>query len=151
MRYTQLRQEERYQIYILKKIGQKQKEIADMLGRYKSTISREIRRNRGLRGRRPKQAHSFAEARHSAKVRPRIDNPTWQRIEALIRQEWRPEQITRRIEMEQGVRISHEWIYPSVYADRRSGGDLYRSLRCQKVRRKRYGAYDRRGAIPNAL
>jgi IS30 family transposase len=53
--------------------------------------------------------------------------------------------------MEQGVSISHEWIYQYVYADQRSGGDLYRYLRCQKLRRKRYGAYDRRGCIPNQV
>ena len=29
--------------------------------------------------------------------------------------------------------------------------DLYRSWRCQKPRRKRYGAYDRRGRIPNQV
>ena len=151
MGYTQLTREERYQIYILKKTGQMQKEIAHMLGRNKSTISRELRRNRGLRGYRPKQAHECAVARRLLKARPRIDKQIWQGVETLIRQEWSPEQITRRLKMEQGVRISHEWIYQHVYADKRSGGDLSRSLRCQKVRRKRYGAYDRRGTIPNAV
>ena len=53
--------------------------------------------------------------------------------------------------MEQGVSISHEWIYQYVYADKHSGGDLYRCLRCQKVRRKRYGVYSRRGTIPNQV
>ena len=38
-----------------------------------------------------------------------------------------------------------------VYTDKRSGGDLYRYLRCQKPRRKRYGSYDRRGCIPNQV
>ena len=47
--------------------------------------------------------------------------------------------------------LSHEWIYQYVYADKRSGGDLYRYLRCQKPRRKRYGSYDRRGIIPNQV
>lgn len=151
MSYTQLTQGERYQIYILTKTGHKQKEIADTLERDKSTISRELCRNRGLRGYRPKQAHAFFVARRHMKVRPRIDSQIWQRIEMLIRQEWSPEQITKRFEMEKGVRISHEWIYQYVYADKRSGGDLYRSLRCQKVRRKRYGSYDRRGVIPNRV
>ncbi len=49
------------------------------------------------------------------------------------------------------VRISHEWIYQYIYTDKRSGGDLYRYLRCQKMRRKRYGTYDRRGIIPNQV
>ena len=49
------------------------------------------------------------------------------------------------------MRISHEWIDPYLYADKRSGGNLYRCLRCQKPRRKRYGAYDRRGVIPRRV
>jgi len=61
--YTQLTREERYQIYALKQAGHRQSEIAEMLGRHKSTISRELRRNRGLRGYRPKQAHRLALAR----------------------------------------------------------------------------------------
>ncbi len=54
--YTQLTQEERYQIEALLKMGHHQSEIATVLKRHKSTISREVRRNRGLRGYRPKQA-----------------------------------------------------------------------------------------------
>ena len=52
---TQLTQEERYQIEALLKVGHPQSEIAVVLKRHKSTISREFRRNRGLRGYRPKQ------------------------------------------------------------------------------------------------
>jgi len=58
--YTQLTQEERYQIYILKKVEYSQAEIAELLERDKSTISRELRRNRGLKGYRPQQAHNLA-------------------------------------------------------------------------------------------
>ena len=50
---------------------------------------------------------------------------------------------------ERKVCISHEWIYQHVLADKQAGGDLYRHLRCQKKRRKRYGKYDRRGKLPN--
>lgn len=52
-RYTQLTQEERYQIYILMKEEYIQTEIANLLEINKSTISRELRRNRGLKGYRP--------------------------------------------------------------------------------------------------
>jgi IS30 family transposase len=149
--YTQLTQEERYQIYILKKAEYSLTAIAELLGRDKSTISRELRRNRGLKGYRPQQAHNLALARRYGKARPRISSPTWQQVEALIRAEWSPEQIVNRVELEQGVSISHEWIYQYVYADKRSGGDLYTCLRCQKSRRKRYGVYDRRGCIPNQV
>ena len=48
MRYKQLTQEERYQISALMKAGHTQSEIAMILGRHKSPISREVRRNTGL-------------------------------------------------------------------------------------------------------
>jgi len=149
--YTQLTQEERYQIYILKKAEYSQAEIAGLLERDKSTISRELRRNRGLKGYRPQQAHNLAMTRRYDQARSRIGSEVWKFVDILIREEWSPEQIVGRVEMEQGVSISHEWIYQHVYANQRSGGDLYRFLRCQKVRRKRYGSYDRRGCIPNQV
>jgi len=149
--YTQLTREERYQIYILKKDNYSQTQIAELLKRDKSTIYRELRRNQGLRGYRPKQAHNLALARRYSKARSRLGREIWQQVEALVRQEWSPEQIVGRLEMEQDVRISHEWIYQYIYADKHSGGDLYRYLRGQKKRRKRYGSYDRRGIIPNQV
>lgn len=151
MSYAQLTQEERYQIYILKKVEYSQAEIAELLERDKSTISRELRRNRGLKGYRPKQAHQLALGRRRGKAQSRIDPEIWRCVAALIRKAWSPEQVADRLGQEQGVSISHERIYQYIYADKRSGGDLYTHLRCQKVRRKRYGTYDRRGIIPNQV
>ena len=93
----------------------------------------------------------MALVRRADKAQSRISGQLWEQVEELIREEWSPEQIVGRIAMEQGVSISHEWIYQYVYADKRSGGELYRYLRCQKARRKRYGSYDRRGIIPNQV
>ena len=53
MNYKQLTENERYQIDVMNKAGHSQKEIAELLGRSASTISRALRRNRGLRGYRP--------------------------------------------------------------------------------------------------
>jgi len=133
--YTQLTREERYQIYALKQAGHQQSEIAEMLGRHKSTISRELRRNRGLRGYRPKQAHRLALARRSAKVCARFDSPIWRQIKVLIRQDWSPEQIAGRLEAEQNVlgsamrpstststlRSAQAAICTDIFAVRRSG------------------------------
>lgn len=149
--YTQLTQEERYQIYALMKAGHSQTEIARILGRSKSTISRELCRNKGLRGYRPAQAHRLAMARRSSKSQRRIEPATWSRVERLLREEWSPEQISLWLRQEEGIYISHEWIYQYILIDKHSGGDLYQHLRCQKTRRKRYGSYDRRGQIPNRV
>jgi IS30 family transposase len=149
--YTQLTREERYQIYVLKQADHRQSEIARILGRDKGTISRELQRNRGLRGYRPRQAHRLALERRVAKLRPRFSGVVWRQVEDLIRQDWSPEQVSGRLEIEHGTRISHEHIYQYIYADKRWGGDLHLHLRCQKKRRKRYGSYDRRGVIPNQV
>ena len=146
MTYTQLTQEQRYQIQALLKMEHSQTEIADTLGVHRSTISREMQRNRGKRGYRPKQAHQFALERRK-KARKRITADIWALVEEKLRQDWSPEQIAGRFK--EGIAISHEYIYQYVYADKRVGGDLWKHLRCQKKRRKRVGDYDRRGKIPN--
>jgi IS30 family transposase len=148
--YTQLTQEQRYQIYALLKAGHNQTEIAHLISVHKSTVSRELRRNRGLKGYRPKQAHQFALNRRE-KARYRIDASTWTLIEMLIRQEWSPEQVSGWLKQNYGLQISHEWIYQFILTDKHAGGDLHRHLRCQKRRRKRYGSYDRRGKLKNRV
>ena len=144
MNYTHLTREERYQIYALKKAGHTQSEIADVLERSASTISRELTRNCGRRGYRPKQAHGKAIERRAVNAR-RIDEATWIFAEEMLAQEWSPEQISGH------AAISPETVYQRIYADRRAGGLLWKSLRCQKQRKKRYGKTERRGIIPNRL
>jgi IS30 family transposase len=63
---------------------------------------------------------------------------------ALLCIQWSPEQIASQLP------ISHETVYQHVYADKAQGGTLWKHLRCQKQKRKRYaGGRDRRGQIPN--
>lgn len=145
--YTQLTQEERYQIHALLKAGLDQTEIAMVLKRHKSTISREIRRNSGLRGYRPKQAQRLTDERKQYRVKPRISTSSWSTVARLLREDWSPEQISLWLKEESNVAISHEWIYQFILQDKAAGGDLYRHLRCQKQRRKRYGSYSRRGQL----
>lgn len=146
--YHQLTQEQRYQIYALKKTGHTRSEIAIVLGVHKSTVGRELKRNHGKRGYRPQQAHNLAMERRQ-KGLPRISTKLWAEVDRLLRQDWSPEQISGRLKKEQKICISHEWIYQYVLQDKQAGSDLYRHLRCQKKRRKRYGKYDRRGKLPN--
>jgi IS30 family transposase len=147
MKYKQLTQEERYQISALLKAGHDQSEIAMILNRDKSTISRELQRNTGLRGYRPMQAQRLADERRQSKVKTRITDTAWTNVERLLRQDWSPEQISLWLKAEKQMSISHEWIYQYILQDKHYGGDLYHHLRCQKQRRKRYGSYNRRGQI----
>jgi IS30 family transposase len=149
MNYTQLAREQRYQINILKKAGHNQTYIALLVGCHKSTISRELRRNRGQKGYRHHQAGELALDRQCEAYRSRIAWQTWQLVERCLRQDWSPEQIAGWLKREQQPTVSHEWIYLYVYANKRRGGTLHLHLRSQKKQRKRYSGYIRRGQIPN--
>ena len=152
MKYTHLTQNERYQIAILGKAGHDKSNIARVMNRNKSTIGREMARNRGKRGYRPKQAHEFSRARMRAcENSPRIAAETWVVVEVKLAETWSPEQISGHLKANGQPTVSHEAIYQRIYADKRAGGTLHRALRCQKVRKKRYGGRDRRGVIPNQV
>jgi IS30 family transposase len=149
MSYRQLTREQRYQIYALLKAGHSQTQIAALIMCNKSTISRELRRNRGVKGYRPKQAAELALSRRCQGHRARISLQTWERIELLLQQQWSPEQIHGRLRLEHQPTVSPEWIYQYVYANKLRGGTLYRHLRSQKKQRKRYGSGLRHAQIPN--
>ena len=145
MTYKHLSQAERYQIHALMKAGHDQSQIAKLLDRHKSTISRELSRNTGSRGYRPKQACEMSadRAQHSRNA-PTVEPWVREAACALLCIQWSPEQIASQLP------ISHETVYQHVYADKAQGGTLWKNLRCQKQKRKRYaGGRDRRGQIPN--
>jgi IS30 family transposase len=148
--YIHLTQEQRYQIAALLKTKISYSEISRIIGCNKSTISRELTRNKGKKGYRPKQAHEFARKR-KANNREHITAFGWAYIEHLLNQKYSPEQITGRLKILGWHSVpSHEAIYQHIYADKKAGGTLHTHLRCQKRYRKRYLAgQDRRGQIPN--
>ena len=144
MKYNHLSQNERYQIFSLMKEGMNCTQIANNLGRSKSTISREIRRNKGGRGYRPKQADQLARerslfSRNARRIEPGVLKAAFERISEQLS----PEQIAAELP------ISHEALYQHIYVNKADGGILWKNLRCQKKKRKRYaGGTDRRGQIP---
>jgi transposase, IS30 family len=149
LNYHQLTSEQRYQIYALKKIGHSQTEIAKCMGVNKSTISRELCRNSGQRGYRPKQAQEKCERRLKSKAKRRINSEHWDLIKRKLALDWSPEQISGWCKVNDVLQISPEHIYQYIYADKKAGGELFKHLRCQKAHRKRSGTYDRRGIIPD--
>lgn len=112
---------------------------------------REVQRNRTHHdgSYRPQLADWYARGRRARSRRNRrFSEADWQRIQALLRGDWSPEQIAGRLKRERRLSIRHEPIYRYVWADKRAGGTLYRHLRgAQKQKRKRYGAYDSRGRL----
>ena len=68
--YSQLTEGERNQFYALQQAEMPMTEIANQLGRSRTTLYNELNRNRGGRGYRPRQAQQVAEKRRAEKVQP---------------------------------------------------------------------------------
>jgi len=153
--YSHLTRDQRCQIYALKKRGFTQREIAVDIGVSQGTISRELSRNKGLRGYRFLQAHRFAVQRGSArKSVALVMTPCLiARVERfLIDYQWSPEQICGALYHEDCTKVSHESIYRHIWADKKQGGDLYLHLRQRgKKRNKRGAATAGRGLIPGRI
>jgi IS30 family transposase len=151
--YYQLTEGQRYQIEALMKAGKTQKTIAGILEVSTATISRELKRNKGHRGYRPKQAHNKALKRRKKATKViKMTTEVITLIEDKLHLDWSPEQINGWLAKERGIFISHERIYQHVWEDKRQGGTLYQHLRqSQKKRKKRYGSKDKRGQIKNRV
>ncbi len=119
--------------------------LDDLLGEFEA-VKNNLTKLRASGDRyRPVAAMGKAYERRAQKGRRRIPQQVWTEIEAEIREEWSPEQITGRRRSSGGTAVSHERIYQHIYEDMSAGGDLHTYLRCRKKRRKRYGSYAKRG------
>lgn len=123
MSYTHLTEDERYHIHELLRQGYNQKAIALELGRSASTLSRKLQRNKGQRGRRPRQAGMQAIEKLSGRGKNnvnRVSESAWEyAVDKLTNEQWSPEQITGRQKKEKVDSISHESIYQRSTSPRR--------------------------------
>jgi IS30 family transposase len=151
MKYHQVTSEERYTIAALRRERYNQSEIARHLGRHRSTISRELRRNvkRYDGYYRASTANEYANGRRSRSRRNQhFTAADFKIVEKKLREDWSPDQISGHLRLHGGLSISYETIYNHVWKDKAEGGDLYRHLRCSpKLRRKRHNSYDSRGRL----
>jgi IS30 family transposase len=151
MTYRQLSPEERYMLARLRRQGLTQSEIARCLGRHRSTVCRELRRN-STRADGHYRAFTAQERANGRRSRSRRNShftaADFALIEELLCRQWSPEQVAGHLARHELLSISHETIYRHVWRDKRQGGALYTHLRgARKKRRKRYGAYDSRGRL----
>jgi IS30 family transposase len=120
-------------------------QIGRLLGRIRSTISRELVRGLGQRGYRAEQACAKASERAKNRRKAlRVQPKVWAEVNFYLGIQCSSEQIAGQ------VSVSHECVYLHVYGDKAAGGDLHKNLRSQKPRRKlNLCGRDRRGQIPN--
>ena len=108
---------EREFLYRLLKAKRPKAEIAELMGRDRSTIYREIKRNTGGRGYRPKQAQRKAEERRlRCRREPKMnDRKLRSLVTRLLKKAWSPDQIGRRLRRKHPrspeMHVSHQTIY----------------------------------------
>ena len=152
MAYKRVTEEERTFIYRWRQKGENPSEMGRRLGRAVSSISREIARNTGRRGYRPKQAHEKAQAQARRSGPRRFTETVRVDAEARIKEGWTPEIIGERARLEGRPWVCKETIYKHIYADAKAGGTLWMHL--PRAKRKRHRRCPRqegrgRGRIPN--
>ena len=146
MSYKHITSDQRNELSALKRTKIKQKEIAQILGKDRTTIYRELIRNQNknekydarvakqkTKGRRIKSNQRFKK----------IENNKWIRYYIIkkLKKYWSPEQIAGRIKKkwskDKSRHIGKDSIYDFIYTERK---DLAKYLRCQKGKyRRRYG------------
>ena len=151
MKYRQLKAEERSALAALHTQRINRGQIGRYLGRHRSTIGRELRRNAAPYDGwyRAKRAQERAVARRKRSRRnQQFGAEELTAVEGLLREQWSPEQVSGYLRRVAGLAISHETIYRHIWRDLRRGGTLHENLRgARKHCRKRYGRYDSRGRL----
>jgi transposase, IS30 family len=145
--------EERHTIAYLWRQKKSPAFIARELGRVRSTITRELKRNCDLRSKeyRPELANKKAILRQSNKPKRCSMTPVmiaYVEAELTKTHSPSPEQIAGNAKQLGLECVSHECIYQHIWRDKKSGGKLFENLRNKHKRyRKRGAAKDNRGII----
>ena len=151
----QLTEGQRYKLQAYLQAGIKKDEIAHLLGIHRSTLYRELCRNKWN----PTDSYDadYAQYRYERGVKSNVfvhrNSQSVRKARAtamLVQLNYSPEQIVGRCKGLGFPMVSVERLYQWIWDDKRKGGDLYRSLR-RKGRKhgKRGSAHNSRGCIPN--
>lgn len=142
---------QRYTICVMKQQGYNQSSISETIGKDKSVISRELRRNSDKRS--GKYDHDLAQRKYAKRIKGkhkkiRFTNEVKTFVESHLRNDLSPEQIVGIAKNANQPCVSHERIYQHIWQDKKEDGKLYEHLRCTGKRyRKRGSKKDKRGII----
>jgi len=152
---SHLTKEQRYTISVMIENRYSQKQIAEAIGKNKSVISRELKRNCDMRS--GKYNFDLAQRKYEKRKQEKSNSQTFtpvikQTIDELISLDLSPEQIVGRLKLEGKPTVSHERIYQYLWNDKKEGGLLYLHLRRKgRKYRKRGNAKDTRGIIKDRV
>jgi transposase, IS30 family len=161
MSYIQLQPQERECFMNELRKGTSMRDIAKILGRHHTTLSRELKRNRSL----PWNYSAYDAGKRASKERRKkkkhskiIDNAELQTIiQTKLALRWSPETIANYLKRtypeDTTMQISHESIYTYIYVLPRGElrKELISYLRQKHGRQRRKRGTDQRGTIPNMI
>ena len=146
---------QRYTIEAMLKEGHTQSEIARVIGKNKSVVSREIKRNRDLRSGSYSQDMAQRKYQKRQKEKPkrvRFTDAVKTEVETLLKEDYSPEQVVGTLKKVGKDTVSIETIYQYIWKNKKQGGSLHKHLRNQGRRyRKRGNSKDNRGVIQNRV
>lgn len=152
---SQITKEQRYTISVMLKQGIKPKDIAKFIGKDRSSIYREINRNKDKRNGVYKSLLAEKKCRERHKVKPKIkrfNSKIKTKVVELISDDYSPEQVVGFCKKEGIECVSHETIYQYIWEDKKQKGSLHTHLRRQGRRyRKRGAVKDNRGIIKGRI
>lgn len=152
MTYRQLTQDERYMIVQLRRERCGLSEMARLMGRSRSTIWRELKRNMIPTRHGFGYCMSKAQEQRNGRLRrsrrgSNYSAEDYALVRRLLLEQWSPEQIAGTLGRLNELKISHQTIYRYIRRDWRSGGMLWQELRRRYKRRKRHYGLERRGRL----
>jgi len=136
--------EQRYQIEAYLKLKQSKDYIAKALEVDRSTIYREVKRNKLKNGRySAKAAVEYSKDRKDRfTVNRKFTDSCQKTVLLYLDQQWSPEQIVGHCARNEVEMVSHERIYQFIRKDKADGGKIYTNLRHQlKYRRRPVGKH----------
>ena len=143
--------EQRYTIQVLREEKLSQQAIANRIGKDKSLVSREIRRNADKRNGTYKAElapRKYTERMASKPKACKFTDEIKATVDKLLANDYSPEQIAGRCKLEGRPYVSYECIYQYIWEDKMRKGQLYLHLRHHgRKYRKRGAAKDSRGKI----
>jgi len=147
--------EQRYTICVMKQQNFSQKDIAFTIGKDKSVVSRELRRNCDKRSKKYDDDLAQRKYEQRQKYKPkhiRFTDEVKQCVDELLKKDFSPEQIAGRSKIDGIPCVSHECIYQYVWKNKKEGGKLYTHLRHKgRKYRKRGNIKDTRGIIKDRV
>lgn len=149
--YNHFTETEREHLYELLDTGMRKSDIGDILGKDRSAVYREIKRNVSRVGYLPDKANSYYLSRRGKTNKLSEDIVLQGKVIKMLKDKLSPKQIILTFKKQNGVSpISAESIYQFIYSAKGKELELYKYLRRKHKKRKiRKGKVAKKISIPN--